>query len=224
MSIEVGRGNNQFLPTNETGEARDVQDSDGDWEDGEEDTVPELPDSTPSRPLFIQHYLNDVESLWWVAVFSQTSTVPTEEYDERRKANEQTPTSSIENTFHSQLTRHEGLFDTQIDRLPFLIKLVEFETIVSAMPHTTQKTTFKALRGAREDLVNFYMAFEKTFTIGPKTPFIYEHMGRWMRRAAKVAPKRVTALKMVHTGTKRKTTHTKAKEDSQRMSKKRKTE
>jgi len=205
MSIEVNVGLNLFLPNTLTGEIRDIEESDdSDWDvDGEED---KLPGATAPRPSFIQHYLNDVESLWWVATFSQTSTVPMDEYNDKVEMHEQDATPNTPFPFYKQITCHTALFNNQAFRSLFFRERSVFETHVRHMPQTTQKSTFRALRGAREDLINFYMAFEKDFSAGPKTHFIYEHMARWMRRAAKVSSKHVTPLKQMHSSiTKRKT-------------------
>lgn len=217
MSVEVDKAVNLFLPDREErGPIADLPDPTDDWAKGENDIVPELPNSAAvSRPSFIQHFLNDVESLWWIGIFSQTSTCPKEEYNTRVEENKQQATPNSISSFYFQLRWHDSLFNSQANRLLFLTKTAEFEKSSSFMPKTTQQTSFKALKGARAELVKSYWAFEETFTVGPKSHFIYEHMALWMRRAANVAPKHVAMLKQIPSGTKRKTSSTMPREESQ---------
>jgi len=209
MSVEVSSGVNIFLPEDEKKPVADPHDSEDDW-----DIVPDLPGAKVSRRSFVQHYLNDVESLWWVSIFSQTSTVPTEEYKKQLDAPSQHATPNSIPPFRFQLLCHNGLFNSRASRLLFLMKSAEFEKNTSYMADATKQSTLKALARARIELVNSYWAFEETFAVGPKSHFIYEHMEKWMRRAAGVAPTKVTALKQHQSGTKRKTTHTGPKDDS----------
>jgi len=221
MSVEVDKGINLFLPDRE--ERRPIADLPDLTDDWENDIVPELPYSAGVfRPSFVQHFLNDVESLWWIGIFSQSFTCPTGEYNTRVKENKQHATLNSISPFYLQLRWHDTLFNGQANRLFFLTKTAEFEkSTTSFMPKTTQQTPFKALKGARAELVKSYWAFEKTFTVGPKSHFIYEHMALWMRRASNVAPKRVTMLKQIPSGTKRKISSTMPKEESQASVRKR---
>jgi len=101
MSVEVNKGISLFLPDREEGgPIADLLDTTDDWEN---DIVPELPYSAGVfRPSFVQHFLNDVESLWWVGIFSQTSTCPTEEYNTKTEENKQNATSNSMTPFYLQ--------------------------------------------------------------------------------------------------------------------------
>ena len=149
---------------------------------------------------FIPHYLHDVESLWWIGIFSQSSTVPKDEYEIMLNV-EKSKRPSEPSPFARQLAAHNRIF-ALYDRLMLLTNKDAFAIFASTMPPSFQKGTLRVLTLIREWLEMAYREYEKTFSTNGLGD-MYVTMAKYMALAGNNAVQEVVPLRPPLRGTKR---------------------
>jgi len=187
MSVEVWSSVNHFLPKRKTPRNRVYDDN---W------TPSSISDASP---VFIPNYLNDAESLWWIALFSQSSTIPIEEYEHTLEEMDVTYVSPIS----TQQRAHRSIFSAQQERLSFFKTEGYFDTFAKKLPVGFQKRTLPYIKSVLEELVDGYTELEKDFD-NTDLSELYRNIAFIMRKAAIEAGVEVIALPLeVVTGSKR---------------------